>query len=118
MSFDQYSEQHIMYCSITSFYLVAPYDVAIMGDNMYPQESQLELSCSSEGGPNLVYSWSRSGTHEISATTTTNTNTLTISDLATVDGGDYTCTVTNDAGSSNTTVTVYSKLKEICLSVG
>ena len=101
---------------MTSFlHLVAPYDVTIMGENMYPQGSQLELSCSSDGGPHLEYSWSRSGTDEFSNNTITNTSTLTISDLATVDGGDYTCTITNDAGSSSTTVTIYSKLKEICL---
>ena len=80
-----------------------------MGDNTYDNGDQLELNCSSEDGPDLEYSWSRTDT--FSATTITNTSTLTISDLATVDGGEYTCTVTNDAGSSNATVTVYSKLK-------
>ncbi|XP_065905642.1 peroxidasin homolog [Dysidea avara] len=84
---------------------VAPYNVVIMGDNTYDNGDQLELNCSSEGGPDLEYSWSRTNT--FSATTTTNTSTLTISDLATVDGGDYTCTVTNDAGTSNRTITVY-----------
>ena len=88
---------------------VAPYDVVIMGDNTYDNGDQLELNCSSEGGPDLVYSWSR--VNDFSIDTVTNTSILTISDLTTVDGGDYTCTVTNDAGSSNTTVTVYSKLK-------
>ena len=97
-------------------YVVASYDVTIMGDNMYPQASQLELTCSSEGGPDLEYSWSR--TNIFSATTTTNTNTLTISDLATVDGGDYTCTVTNDAGTSSATETVFSKLDEFFFKLG
>ena len=45
-----------------------------------------------------------------SATTVTNTNTLTIDNVAAVDGGDYTCTVTNGAGTSNASVTVYSEL--------
>ena len=89
--------------------IVAPYNVVIMGDNTYDNGDQLELNCSSEGRPDLEYSWNRTNT--FSATTTTNTSTLTISDLATVDGGEYTCTVNNDAGSSSTTVTVYSKLK-------
>ena len=87
---------------------VAPYSVAIMGDNTYDNGTQLMLSCSSEGGPDLVYSWSRTNT--FSATTTTNTSTLTISDLATVDGGDYTCTVNNNAGTSNRTITVYGEV--------
>ena len=78
-----------------------------MGDNTYDNGDQLELNCSSGGGPDLEYSWSRTNT--FSATTTTNTNTLTISDLATVDGGEYTCTVANDAGTSNRTITVYGE---------
>ena len=83
---------------------VAPYNVVIMGDNTYDIGDQLELNCSSEGGPDLEYSWSR--TNSFLATTTTNTSTLTISDLATVDGGNYTCAVTNDAGTSNYTISV------------
>ena len=79
-----------------------------MGDNTYDNGDQLELNCSSEGGPDLEYSWSRTNT--FSATTTTNTSILTISDLATVDGGEYTCTVTNDAGTDTMTVTVYGEL--------
>ena len=94
------------------FHVVAPYDVDIMGDNMYPLGSQLELNCSSEGGPDLEYSWSRM-MNDFSNDTTTNNSTLTISDLATVDGGNYTCTVTNDAGTNSTTATVYSELKVI-----
>jgi len=87
-----------------SLYTVAPYYVNIMGDNTYENGDLIELNCSSEGGPDLEYSWSR--TNMFSATTTTNTSTLTISNLATVDGGDYTCTVTNDAGTSSSTITV------------
>ena len=88
---------------------VAPYNVVIMGDSTYDNGDQLELNCSSEGGPDLEYSWSRTNT--FSATPTTNTSTLTISDLATVDRGDYTCTVTNDAGTSMNTIIVYGELR-------
>ncbi|XP_065901359.1 carcinoembryonic antigen-related cell adhesion molecule 5-like [Dysidea avara] len=84
---------------------VAPYSVNITGNNTYPHGSQLQLHCSSEGGPQLEYSWSRTNT--FSNDTTTNTNNLTISNITTLDGGNYTCTVTNDAGSSSNTVTVY-----------
>ena len=79
--------------------------------NMYPQGEQLELTCSSEGGGQLQYSWSR--TNMFSATTVTNTATLTISSLTAVDGGEYTCTVTNEGGSSNNTIIVYSEFKSI-----
>ena len=90
------------------YFSVSPNNVTIIGQNMYPQGNQLELTCSSEGGPDLTYSWSR--TNMFSATTVTNTNTLTIDNVAAVDGGDYTCTVTNGAGTSNASVTVYSEL--------
>ena len=78
-----------------------------MGNTLRSNGTQLELTCSSEGGPDLVYSWSRTNT--FSATTTTNAGLLNISDLATVDGGSYTCTVTNDAGSTSTSVTVFGE---------
>ena len=76
-----------------------------MGDNTYNNGDELELNCSSDGGPDLTYSWSR--TNVFSSTTSTNTSTLTVSDLATVDGGEYTCTVNNSAGTNSTTVIVY-----------
>jgi len=83
---------------------VAPYDVVITGDDTYDIGDQLELNCSSEGGPDLEYSWSR--TSDFSNDTTINANTITISNVDIVDGGDYTCTVTNGAGTSNDTITV------------
>ena len=89
-------------------YTVSPYGVNITGNNTYPRGSQLQLHCSSEGGPQLEYSWSRTNT--LSNDTTTNTNNLTISNVTTLDGGNYTCTVTNVAGSSSDTVTVYGEL--------
>ena len=82
-----------------------------MGDNIYLQGDQLLLHCSSEGGPQLEYSWSRTNT--LSNDTITNTNNLTISNITTLDGGNYTCTVTNDAGSNSNTVTVYGELVHI-----
>ena len=90
-------------------HLVAPYNVVIMGNNTYDNGDQLELNCLSEGGPDLEYSWSRTNT--FSNDTVTNLNTLIISDLATVDGGEYTCFVTNDAGTSMNTITVNGELK-------
>ena len=80
--------------------------MTIAGDNTYSQGEQLELSCSSEGGPELEYTWTFSGVMIDNA----NTNMLTIANLTTSNGGEYTCNVRNDAGSDNDTVTVYSKL--------
>ena len=90
---------YIFYCLL----LVAPYNVNIMGVTMYPQEEQLMLSCSSEGGPELEYRWTFSGS-EISTN-----QTLTIDNVNASNGGDYTCNVTNDAGYDSDTITVYSE---------
>ena len=85
--------------------IVAPYNVVVMGDNLYSQGDQLQLNCSSEGGPQLEYTWTFSG----SIITNTNSNILTIDNVTTSNGGDYTCNVTNNAGSDNNTITVYGK---------
>ena len=84
---------------------VAPYNVTIMGDNLYNQGEQLQLNCSSEGGPVLEYSWLLSGDSIPNA----NTSTLTINNVNATYAGDYTCNITNNAGTDSYTVTVYSK---------
>ena len=76
-----------------------------MGDNLYNQSEDLELTCLSEGGPELVYIWSFSGYIIDNATD----STLVIEDVSTTDGGDYACNVTNNAGTDDYAVTVYSK---------
>ena len=84
---------------------VAPYNVVIMGDNLYNQGEQLQLNCLSEGGPILEYSWLFSGDIIPNA----NMNTLTIDNVNTTHAGDYSCNVTNNAGFQSSTITVYSK---------
>ena len=59
----------------------------------------------SEGGPVLKYTWSFSGNIIPNA----NTSTLTIEDVNTSHTGEYTCNVTNNAGTKNNAITVYSK---------
>ena len=85
-------------------YSVAPYNVAITGDRTYSQGEQLELNCSSEGGPELEYTWTFSVDGTIA-----NTSMLTIPNVTTSNGGEYTCSVSNDAGPNMETITVYSK---------
>ena len=84
---------------------VAPYNVVIMGDNLYNQGEQLQLNCLSEGGPVLEYSWIFSGIKISKA----NTGTIIINNVNTTHAGDYTCNVTNNAGIDSNTITVYSK---------
>ena len=99
-----------MYLSVTlhqvcSLFLVAPYNVLIMGENLYSQGQQLQLNCSSEGGPVLEYTWLFSG----SLIPNANTSSLVIDNVNTAHGGDYTCNVTNKAGASHNNVTVYTQ---------
>ena len=70
----------------------------------YPYGSDIELRCTSEGGPQLNYSWI------FSDSATDKDAVLNIISAAVSHGGNYTCNVTNDAGSDNSTVTVYSEL--------
>ena len=80
-----------------------------MGNNLYSQGDQLQLKCSSEGGPQLEYTWTFSG----SAITNANSNILTIDNVTASNGGNYTCNVTNNAGSDTSTITVYGKSLKI-----
>ena len=76
-----------------------------MGDNLYNQREQLRLNCTSEGGPVLEYTWMFSGDIIPNA----NTDTLIIDNVNTTHAGDYSCNVTNDAGTDSDTITVHSK---------
>ena len=79
--------------------------MAVVGESLYSQGDQLQLNCLSEGGPQLEYTWTYSG----SIITNANSNILTIDNITTSNGGNYTCNVTNNAGSDNNTITVYGK---------
>ena len=92
--------------SLSLCFSVAPYDVVIMGDSTYSQGQQLQLTCSSKGRPQLEYIWIFSN----DIIPNQNTSTLTIDNVTTTDGGNYTCNVTNDAGADYDTITVYSEL--------
>ena len=86
---------------------VAPYDVEINGVRRYPYGSDIELNCTSEGGPQLEFTWI------FSNSTIDNDAMLNISSATVTNGGDYTCNVTNDAGFSSNTTTVYSELMKL-----
>ena len=85
------------------YILVAPYNVEITGVRRYRYGNDIELSCTSDGGPQLEYNWI------FSNGTVGNDNTLSINNAATYNGGNYTCNVTNNAGSDSSMTTVYSK---------
>ena len=76
-----------------------------MGNNLYNRGERLQLNCSSKGGPVLKYTWLLSG----SISPIAYVSTLVINNVSTTNGGDYTCNVTNNAGTENDTITVYSE---------
>ena len=94
----------------TSIYVVAPYDVEINGMRRYPYGSDIELNCTSEGGPQLDYSWI------FSDSVIDNDAMLNIVSATVSNGGDYTCNVTNVAGYDSSITTVYSELIKLLLS--
>ena len=61
------------------------------------------FSCSAQGGPDSGYQWQYNGVVLMDETNTT----LTIDDIGAVNGGNYTCVVSNAAGSDSATATLY-----------
>ena len=84
--------------------------MTITGETLYNRGEELQLNCSSEGGPELEYTWLFSGDMIPNA----NTDILVIDNVNTSHAGDYTCNVTNNAGTDSDTVTVYSKSVYVC----
>lgn len=100
---------------------IAPSNVIIHGSTSYRHGSTLELRCSSMGDPPLQYAWSRvtnGANNAFPANIITTNNILRISSVSVLDGGNYTCTVTNGVGSSSSTVPVYSTYVHVNLSNG
>ena len=60
-----------------------------------------------EGGSSISYVWTKNSGHgTFPAGTTVHSSTITIHDVTLDDIGNYTCTVSNDAGSSSLSVFV------------
>ena len=92
-------------CSMKLFFIsVAPYNVEIIGTRRYPYGSDIELNCTSEGGPRLDFSWIFSN-----ITIDRDDATLNIDNVTVTNGVNYTCNVNNNAGVSSNTTTVYSE---------
>ena len=58
------------------------------------------LTCSSEGGPTLNYTWM------LPDDTNVTSDMLFVNNVMTSDTGEYTCIVTSEAGNANTSVTL------------
>ena len=71
-------------------------------DQTFNRSSMVILTCSTSGGPDNGYQWLRSNE------TLSNSSVLTLDPVV---GGEYTCTVTNLAGSGNATTNVFVNLE-------
>ena len=60
------------------------------------------FNCSVQGGPNILYQWLRNGVSLPNETS----DILTIVNASAANGGNYTCTASNVAGSDNSTVSL------------
>ena len=61
------------------------------------------FSCLAQGGPENEYQWQHNGVDLINKTV----NTLNIDDIGAVNGGNYTCVVSNAAGNDSATATLF-----------
>ena len=85
--------------SMIYFYAVSPEEsVSVSPLNMvFNRGDNVTLNCSAQGGPDNTYQWQRSGTDLDNEAM----QTLTITQISAMDGGEYTCVVSNAAGSGN-----------------
>ena len=61
------------------------------------------FNCSAQGGPNNTYQWQNDGSDLMNETDTT----LIISNITAMNGGNYTCVVSNAAGNDSATAVLY-----------
>ena len=61
------------------------------------------FTCSAQGGPDNTYQWQNDGRDLMNETDTT----LTISNISAMNGGSYTCVVSNAAGNDSATAVLY-----------
>ena len=61
------------------------------------------FSCSAQGGPDNTYRWQNNGRDLMNETDAT----LTVSNISAMNGGNYTCVVSNAAGNDSATAVLY-----------
>jgi Immunoglobulin I-set domain len=77
--------------------------------NRYVGAPSAKLTVIANGTPPFTYQWQHAGTNIQSATTTANvSNTLTIAPVTLADAGNYSVTITNAYGSTNSTLAVFN----------
>ena len=71
-------------------------EIAVIGETV-------TFTCSAQGGPDNTYQWQNDGEDMMNETDTT----LTVSNIAAMNGGSYTCVVSNAAGNDSATAVLY-----------
>jgi len=84
-----------------SFNTVSPEgSVSVSPFNMvFNRSDNVTLNCSAQGGPDNTYQWQQNGTDLDNETM----QALTLTQISATDGGEYTCVVSNAAGSGSAT---------------
>ena len=114
------------YCQHVLYFLVSLKDTAVIEgtDGIVEQNGEVVIICNAEGGPNNTYEWTLNGevveSDVLNITTvishTMSTSTLRISSVdAATHQGNYTCTVSNNAGEDSTSIVVTGKLFKLII---
>ena len=96
---------HQIHRSVSFFPAVAP-EANLTADSInqtLAREDNITLTCSGVGGPDNIYQWQFSG-QDIDDETSTE---LDISNVNASNGGDYSCVVSNAAGNSTITTSLF-----------
>jgi len=92
-------------CDVVVCFLVSPEgSVAVTpAVEIITIRESVTFSCLAQGGPNNEYQWQHDGVDLMNETI----NTLNIDNIGAVNGGSYTCVVSNAAGNDSATATLY-----------
>ena len=71
-------------------------EIAVVGETV-------TFTCSAQGGPDNTYQWQNDGEDMMNETDTT----LTVSNITAMNGGSYTCVVSNAAGNDSATAVLH-----------
>ena len=103
-SYIQYFSGDVCTIEYLSFItLVTPGNVNVTVDNIASQGENVAFTCTSSGGPDNSYEWLMDNRKIENETS----NSLMLLEVNSSDGGIYTCLVSNPAGNSTSSVTLY-----------